>query len=124
MAVHANENCLAVISTWMENNLVKLNQNETKLTVYSSKQSVNKTGKLRLKVGSSYIGSARSLSNLGITLDNSLGMEKQVNAICKSCYYQIRCIGNALLFSISLTLVSRLFHDIMLFPKCHLFSFR
>ena len=26
-------------------------------------------------------------------LDNTLGMEKQVNYICKSCYYQIRNIG-------------------------------
>jgi len=34
-----------------------------------------------------------SVRNLGLTLDNTLGMEKQVNYICKSCYYQIRNIS-------------------------------
>ena len=33
-----------------------------------------------------------SVRNLGLILDNTLGMEKQVNSICKSCYYQIRNI--------------------------------
>ena len=33
------------------------------------------------------------IRNLGLILDNTLGMEKQVNSICKSCYYQIRNIG-------------------------------
>ena len=28
-----------------------------------------------------------------LILDNALGMAKQVNYICKSCYYQIRNIG-------------------------------
>jgi len=34
-----------------------------------------------------------SVRNLGFILDNTLGMEKQVISICKSCYYQIRNIG-------------------------------
>ena len=93
-AVHAMEDCLADISTWIVNNLLKLNQNKTELTVFSSKQSTNKIRKLRLKVGSSYIESASSVRNLGIILDNTLEMEKQVNAICKSGYYQIPCIGS------------------------------
>jgi len=34
-----------------------------------------------------------SVRNLGLLLDNTLGMEKQVNYIYKSCYYKIRNIG-------------------------------
>jgi len=34
-----------------------------------------------------------SVRYLGLILDNTLGMEKQVNSICKSCYYQIRNKG-------------------------------
>ena len=75
-----------------------------------------------------------SVKNLGLILDNTLGMEKQVNSICKSCYYQIRNIGlirkyindetcktlvqaliisrldygNALLYNIPLSLTNRL----------------
>ena len=54
-AGHAVEDCLADISTWMENNLLKLYQNKTELIVFSSKQSVNKTGNFLFKVCSSYI---------------------------------------------------------------------
>jgi len=32
--------------------------------------------------------------NLGPILDITLGMEKQLNIICESCYYQIRNIGH------------------------------
>ena len=42
-ALHAFEDCLADISTWRENNLLKLNQNKTQLKVYSFKQIINKT---------------------------------------------------------------------------------
>ena len=31
--------------------------------------------------------------NLGLILGNTLGMKKQVNYICKSCYCQMRNIG-------------------------------
>jgi len=31
--------------------------------------------------------------NIWLLLDNTLGMEKKVNYICKSCYYKIRNIG-------------------------------
>ena len=34
-----------------------------------------------------------SVRNIGFILDNTLGIEKQVNSICKSCYYKIRNIG-------------------------------
>ena len=43
-AVHAMEDCLADISTGMENNLLKLNQNKIELTVFSSKQVLTKQG--------------------------------------------------------------------------------
>ena len=68
----------------MENKLLKLNQNKTELIFFSSKQSVNKTGRFRLKVGSIYIESAKSVRNVGIFLDNTFEMEKQVNAICNT----------------------------------------
>jgi len=77
----------------MNNNMLKLNKEKTKFIVFSSKQHVKKTEKLRIKVGSSYINSSMSVRNLGIILDNTLCMEKQVNSICKSCYYQISYIG-------------------------------
>ena len=34
-----------------------------------------------------------SVRHLNPVLDNNLGVEKEVNSICKSCYHQIRIIG-------------------------------
>ena len=44
---------------------------------------------LRLQVGKNTVSVASSVKNL----DTSLTMERQVNAISKACYYQIRNIG-------------------------------
>ena len=73
--------------------MLKLNKDKTYFIVVSSKQRLKKTENLRIKVGSSYINCSVSVTNLELILDNTLGMEKQVNSICKSCYYQIRNIG-------------------------------
>ena len=48
---------------------------------------------LRIKVGYSYINYSMSVRNLLLILDNTLGMEKQMNAICKSCCYKVRNVG-------------------------------
>ena len=61
-----------------------VHENKTEFIVFSSKQSVKKTRDFCPKVGSSYIQSGESVRNLGIFLDNTLKMDKQVNAICKS----------------------------------------
>ena len=78
-AVRVIEDCSADIRTWTENNLLKLNLNKTELIVFSSKQSVNKAGNFRLNVGPSYIESAKSVRTLGIILDKTLEMAKEVN---------------------------------------------
>jgi len=40
-----------------------------------------------------YIWRATSMRHLRLVLDNTLGMENQVNSMCKLYYYQIRKIG-------------------------------
>jgi len=45
------------------------------------------------KIGSSYINYSMSSRNLGLILDNILGVEKRVNFISMTCYYQIRNMG-------------------------------
>jgi len=77
----------------MNSNMLKLNKDKTEFIVFSFKQLVKKTENLHIKVGSSYINYSMSVKNIGLILDNTLGIEKQVNYICKSSYYQIRNIG-------------------------------
>jgi len=53
--------------------VLKLNMNQ---------QHVKITENLYIKVEFSYINYSISVRNLGLILDNTLGMEKQVNPIC------------------------------------------
>ena len=66
--------------------MLKLNKNKTEFIVFSSKQHVKKTENLHFNVRSIYVNSSVSVRNLGLILDNTLGVEKQVNSICKSSY--------------------------------------
>lgn len=87
------EACAADISTWMSNNMLKLNQDKTELIVFSSKFNAKKTSEVSMNVGDSRVNAVDSVCNLGVILDSCLNMEKQVNAVTKSCFYQIRNIG-------------------------------
>jgi len=59
----------------------------------SSKYHLQKTDNLSIKGGSSYINSFVFVKYLGLILDNTPGMEKQVNFIRKSSYYQLENMG-------------------------------
>jgi len=82
----STEACIAYISNWM----MKLNKDNTKYIVFSSKQLVKENDILRIKKGSSYINDTMSEQSIGLILDNTLGMEKQLKSKAMSCYYQIR----------------------------------
>jgi len=67
------ETCIADKSTWMNSNMLKLDKDQTDFIVFSSKE-------LRMFA----LIYSMSVVAIGRILDNTLGMEKQVNSICKS----------------------------------------
>ena len=77
----------------MNSNMLKLNKDMTQKKCFLIQATYKKAENLCIKVGSSYINSSMSVRNLGFILDVTLGMEKQMNSIYKSCYYQIGNIG-------------------------------
>ena len=77
-----------------KNDVLKLDQAKSELIFFSFKQYDNKPGKFRLGLWSIYTESSKSVRNLDIIFDNTLEMEKIINPICKSCYYQMRCTTN------------------------------
>jgi len=92
------EACLADISTWMSGNMPKLNEEKTELIIFNSKHQVRVNEELQLQLGNNTVSVASSVKNLGVYFDTSLTMERQVNAISKACYYQIRNIGHIRLY--------------------------
>ena len=82
------ESCLSDISTWMCGNMLKLNEDKTELIIFAPKHWVKDLSNWR-----KIVSSAECVKNLGVYFDETLSMTKQVSAISKSCFHQIRNIG-------------------------------
>ena len=102
------EACLADSSTWMSANMLKLNEDMTELIFFNPKLQVG----IRLQVGKNIVSAASSVKNVGAYFDTSLTTERQVNAISKACYYQIRNIGHIMQY-ITLDACKTLAHALM-----------
>ena len=77
----------------MSSNLLKLNTDKTEVIVFSSKAKLNNMRHFELTIGNDTIQPSTCVKNLGVYLDSALTMEKQVSAVAKACFYQIRNIG-------------------------------
>ena len=74
--------------------MLKLNEEKTQLVIINPKHQVRMNEQLRLQVGNNTVSVASSVKNLRVYFDTFLTIERQVNAISKACYYQIRNIGH------------------------------
>ncbi len=92
-AVKPIEDCVTDIYGWMELNLLKMNEEKTEFIVFSPWSSPISVETISLQVGKSVIRPDKVVKNLGTHWDLHLQMEKQVNSVCKSCYYQLRILG-------------------------------
>ena len=89
------ETCLADISTWTSVNMFKLSHEKTELIILNPEYKNRRiTEDIQLQVGEKTVCIVESVKNLGVYLDLSLIMEKQVNAISKACYYHIHNIDS------------------------------
>ena len=61
--------------------------------MFSSKHRIRRVNDLSLTSGGRLLHTMQSVIYLGDIIDSSLTMQKQVNAISKSCFYHIRNIG-------------------------------
>ena len=86
--------CLSDIAAWMSSNLLKLNQDKTKLIVFSPKSRVRQMSDVKPSFDGTILSDANYALDLGVFFDKTLSMAQQVSAIAKSCYHQIRNIGH------------------------------
>ncbi|KAJ8046806.1 hypothetical protein HOLleu_05600 [Holothuria leucospilota] len=93
----------------MKANHIKLNDDKTELLVITSPHFQGRVVNSKITVSSDTVRSSHSAHDLGIILDSTLSMEKQVSSICKSAYYHlcinINGIRNSLDFKTTETLI-------------------
>ena len=71
--------------------MLKLNTDKTELIVFSPKP--KPTTEFQLNVGDNIVKAVPFVRNLGAMFDSGLHMDRQINAVTKSCFFQIRNIG-------------------------------
>ena len=84
--------CIDVISEWMIQNTLRLNQDKTEFFLIANRNVSAALSDISLKLGELSIQRSTSIKNLGVTFDDSLTMYSQINTICKSVNCHIRNI--------------------------------
>ena len=78
------------IADWMRKNRLKLNASKTEFLVIGSDKNRIKAQVNSIKVGDDNVMVSPSAKNLGVTIDNSLSLERHISEVVKSCRYHIR----------------------------------
>ena len=91
-AVSTLESCLVDVKNWMRENMLKLNDDKTKLIVFAPKKYCQQFNSVSIKCGPFTIRPTHLVKSLGVLLDSALTMEKHINKKTRSAYLQIRNI--------------------------------
>src|SRR5271154_834585 len=77
-------NCIADIRSWMQSNLLMLNDSKTEIVLLGTRQQLSKLGSLKISVESANIKLCSKVRNLGVIFDSNMTMEDHVNHVCKT----------------------------------------
>ena len=84
------QTCLYQLEQWLLGNMLKLNQDKTKLIFFAPKQKLHLFKDYELHFGGHVIKPSTTVKNLGAFFDKELTMEKHINTKVKSAHFQIR----------------------------------
>jgi hypothetical protein len=91
-ALSQMEACIEEIRLWMNMNFLKLNEGKTEFVFFHSMHHKLNLSDYKLHIGKDTIGPTNYVKNLGVSMDLTLGMDRQVAQIIRSCYCHIRGI--------------------------------
>lgn len=82
--------CVKALDEWMGSNRLKLNADKTQLIWIGTRQQLAKLTVTELQLTNSVVLFTDMAMDLGVVLDGQLSMSRQVAAVCRSCFFQIR----------------------------------
>ncbi len=85
---------LLEIVSWMNNNMLKINEDETEVIVFSSQKKEKQQESLCVTIGDETIPPTKCVRNLGAFMDSKISMKQHITAVCKAGYGQLRQIGH------------------------------
>ena len=93
-AINTLELSVSDVYSWMTANMLKMNDDKTEVILFAPKRVISQISDLiSVTVHESVISPESEVKDLGVMLDSTLSMQRQINRITKSCYYQLRRIS-------------------------------
>jgi len=107
--------CICDINEWMSSNRLKLNADKTQFIWLGSPQQLASVRMEELSIGGAAVAPVDTARDLGVTLDAQLTLDKHVDSVVRSCFYQLRQLrsirrsltGDALLTLVHAFITSR-----------------
>ena len=88
------ESCISDIRIWMRTNLLKLNDNKTKIILLGTRQQLGKVGQFEIKIGQDNISPAPTARNLGVVLNQEMKWTSHINRLSASLFVTICSIAH------------------------------
>ena len=86
------ERCISEVCTWMCTNLLKLNDNKTEVLLIGTRNMLNQSGSMLIKVGNDNISNADKARNLEVTFDKHLNNTDHINNLSSTLFFVTRNI--------------------------------
>ncbi|KAI0209869.1 hypothetical protein LSAT2_005463 [Lamellibrachia satsuma] len=83
------ENCIGEARRWMALRMLKLNDEKTKMMLFTSKHHLRMYGGCSLTIGDDTVSPSDHIRNLGVHMDQHLTMTDHVTAVCAACNYHL-----------------------------------
>ena len=87
------ELCVSEIREWMNQNMLKLNDDNTELIVFTSKYKQDLYNDLSITIGGTVVDCSSQVRELGVIFDRVLSLRKHVSYTSKTCRFHIRNIS-------------------------------
>ena len=89
------QSCISDVNAWATANMLKLNDNKTKLMLVTSKRTRHLHSlPTSMTIGNAQIPFKHSVKNLGFALDCHLTMNVHVSNIARTCYFEMRHLAS------------------------------
>ena len=87
------EECVRLVSAWMSQHHLMMNNNKTEFLVLSSKHTAREIRLPNLDVCGHSVAPSDTVRNIGVIIDSNLSMDAHVATLCKNAYFQLHRIA-------------------------------
>ena len=87
------ELCVSEIREWMNQNMLKLNDDKTELIVFASKYKQDLYNDLSITIGDTVVDCSSQVRDLGVIFDRVLSLRQHVSCTSRACRFHLRSIS-------------------------------